>query len=431
MRKFFVCMGVAAAGTASLQAAYTPGLNSMETAKVWSMSGTLRGFYDSNYNTVSSGPNKRNSFGFEFSPSFSLNVPLQQTELGLRYTYGLYYYQDRDTLNVKAYDQTHQFDFWVDHAFNERFQAKVQDSVVVGQEPQLVNGGALQRVSGNNLHNNGSITLDSQWTRLLSTETTYQNNYYDYEQSGPPYPSYNGTLNRIENLVSQNINYLVQPTMTVYVGYAFGQIGYIGDEPIGVAAITGSGPVYYMSDDKDNRSHYGYLGANYTPLDNLNLGVRGGVQYIDYYNSPAGLPTTDTLAPYAMVSATYTYLPGSYVQFGFNQTRSATDVINSNPYSPGTIALDQESSVIYGTLNHQFSPKLTGSLMGNIDYSTFNGGYYNGQSETFYTLGVNVAYTFNQHVSAEVGYNYDYLNSNIPGQWYNRNRVYLGVTGTY
>jgi len=68
----------------------------METAKLWSVSGTLRGFYDDNYNTQPSGTFKRSSFGFEFSPYVSLNVPLQQTELGLRYTYGLYYYQARN-----------------------------------------------------------------------------------------------------------------------------------------------------------------------------------------------------------------------------------------------------------------------------------------------------------------------------------------------
>jgi hypothetical protein len=431
MRKFFVCMGLAAAGSAGLQAAYTPDLNPMETAKVWSMSGTLRGFYDDNYNTQPSGPAKRNSFGFEVSPSFSLNVPLQQTELGLRYIYGLYYYQDRETLGLNPIDQTHQFDFWVDHAFNERFQAKVQDSVVVAQDPQLLNGGTYQRTEGNNLHNLGSITLDSQWTRLVSTELTYQNNYYDYQQSGGNVfnPSLAGQLNRIENLVSQTINWLVMPTMTAYVGYAFEDISYIGNESIGVAKLVP--PTPYNSQNKNNVSHYVFVGANYTPLDNLNLGAKAGIQYIDYYNPPPGLPTTDTLSPYAQISATYTYLPGSYVQFGFNQTRSASSVVNQNPALPGTIALDQETSAIYGTLNHQFSPRVTGNLVGTIDYSTINGGGYNGQSETFYSLGLNVAYTFNQHVSAEVGYNYDDLSSNIPGQWYNRNRVYLGVTGTY
>ena len=91
---------------------------------------------------------KRDSFGFEVSPSLSLNVPLQQTELGLQYTYGLYYYQDREQLNGRPIDQTHQLDLWVDHAFTERWQAKVQDTLAVGQEPQLINGGTLYAYGG-------------------------------------------------------------------------------------------------------------------------------------------------------------------------------------------------------------------------------------------------------------------------------------------
>ena len=81
---------------------------------------------------------KQGSFGFEFSPQLELNVPLQQTELGMRYIYGLYYYQDRENLGQNPIDQSHQFDLWVDHAFTERWQARVQDSFVVGQEPELI-----------------------------------------------------------------------------------------------------------------------------------------------------------------------------------------------------------------------------------------------------------------------------------------------------
>src|ERR1035438_5156867 len=100
MKKFFVSLGLAAAGTASLHAAYTP--DSQDNSKMWSLSATLRGFYDNNYTTT---PKKHGSAGVEASPSFSLNMPLQQTEIGLRYTYGLYYYQQRENNGQKPIDQ--------------------------------------------------------------------------------------------------------------------------------------------------------------------------------------------------------------------------------------------------------------------------------------------------------------------------------------
>src|ERR1017187_6932610 len=170
MKKFFISVGLIAAGTASLQAAYAPDWNST-SASMWSVSGTLRGFYDDNYETVSSGPH-RGSFGFEFSPKLELNVPLQQTELGMRYIYGLYYYQERENLGQNPVDQSHQFDLWVDHAFTERWQARAQDSFVMGQEPELIDPklSVLTRTEGNNISNSGTLTLNTAWTRLFSTD---------------------------------------------------------------------------------------------------------------------------------------------------------------------------------------------------------------------------------------------------------------------
>lgn len=425
-RKFFVCAGLAVAGTTSLQAAYAPDLNSMETYKLWSLSGTLRGFYDDNYNTAPSGPAKRSSFGFEVSPSLGLNVPLQQTELGLRYTYGLYYFQDRESLGQNPIDQTHQLDLWVDHAFTERWKATVQDSLAVGQDPQLLgNGGTLLRTEGNNIHNTGSIAVDTQWTRLLGTELSYQNNFYDYQNSGgnAANPSLAGLLNRLQHDITLSVNWRLQPTLLATVGYQFELINYTGNEQIAV-----NPPFIFNSNNRDNDSHFVYVGAQYTPLDNLSLAAQAGIQYADYYNPPTGAPTTSQISPYAKLSGTYTYLPGSYVQLGFTQARNATDVIG---VSGNKVTEDQESSTVYATLNHQITPELAGNLTGQIQYATFNGGSFNGQSETWYTLGLNLAYTFNPHVSAEIGYNFDDLTSNVPGQKYDRNRVYLGVTGTY
>ncbi len=105
MKKILVSLGLAVAGSASLHAAYAP--DSSDNSKMWSLSGTLRGFYDDNYTTT---PQKHGSVGFEASPSFSLNMPMQQTEIGLRYTYGLYYYQSRENNGQHPTDHTHQFD---------------------------------------------------------------------------------------------------------------------------------------------------------------------------------------------------------------------------------------------------------------------------------------------------------------------------------
>ena len=88
MKKLLTSAGLVAFSVSSIQAAYSPSLSDMERSKPWSLSAALRGFYDDNYTTA---PNstKRDSFGFEVSPSASLNLPLDQTFVGLKYEYSL------------------------------------------------------------------------------------------------------------------------------------------------------------------------------------------------------------------------------------------------------------------------------------------------------------------------------------------------------
>jgi hypothetical protein len=431
MKTFFVSVGLIAAGTASLQGAYAPDWNSTSSS-MWSVSGTLRGFYDDNYDTAPSGA-KIGSFGFEVSPQISLNVPMQQTELGIRYIYGLYYYQERESRGENPIDQTHQFDLWVDHAFSECWQARVQDSFVVGQEPELIdpNTSLPRRVDGNNVRNTGTITLHTDWTQVFSTELGYQNSFYDYENSGWVVngstldTSLAGLLNRVEQSAWLNLQWQVRPETMVLVGGNFGLVNYTGDEPIAINP-SGLGPPVYYSNDRDSRSYIGYLGFQHAFLPNLSVTAEGGFQYSESYNDPNSSPS---LSPYAVLSAVYTYAPGCYAQMGFTQSRNATDVVT--PDAQGRITQDQESSTVYASLNHKLTPKLLGTVIGRWQHSIFNQGVYNNQAQDYYSLGVNLSYGFTPHFSGEAGYNFDDVNSQIPGEKYTRNRVYLGVTASY
>jgi hypothetical protein len=429
MKKFFVSVGLIAAGTASLQGAYAPQWNST-SASMWSVSGTLRGFYDDNYTTASSG-STRGSFGFEVSPQINLNVPLQQTELGLRYNYGLYYYQERENLGQNPIDQTHQFDLWVDHAFTERWQAKVQDSFVVGQEPELIDpNGGVHRTEGNNIRNTGSVAVNTAWTRLFSTAFNYQNSIYDYQNNGATVSNFStngaslaGELNRIDQSVSLDFRWHVAPETVAFLGGAFEWVNYTGDEP-----IAQTGPTSFLySDNRNSRSYFGYVGLQRNMLANLNWTGKVGVQYSDNYNDPSSATSVN---PYADISLVYTYLPGCYAEVGFTQTQNATDQISYDPNN-GSIAMSTESSTVYGSINHKLTPKLLGTVIGRWQHSIYNQGLNNNQADDYYSLGLNLSYSFTPHFSADAGYNLDNYVSQISGNGYTRNRVYLGVTAAY
>ncbi len=97
----------------------------------------------------------------------------------------------------------------------------------------------------------------------------------------------------------------------------------------------------------------------------------------------------------------------------------------------GSLTMSQQSTVIYGSLAHKITPKLTGSLVAQMQFSTFNGGQYDGDVDELYSAGINFSYAFNRHFSADIGDNFSDLRSDVPERGYTRNEVYAGVTATY
>jgi len=440
MKKFFVSLGLVAAGTASLHAAYAP--DARDASKDWSLAGSFRGFYDDNYTTAHTG--KQGSLGFEVNPSFNLNLPLQQTEIGLRYNYGLYYYQKRQSYGQNPIDQTHQLDLWLDHAFTPRWEARLEDTVTVAQDPALTAAGTAtpQRVEGNNLANTLKASLHTDWTREFSTELSYANSFYDYENSGwsdgsaaVPFvspqsvnTSYAGLLNRVEQNISLDLQWHLSTTTTALIGYQFGLVNFTGNEVVAYSQPFPyiSTPVRVYSNSRDNLSHYGYVGVQHRFLENLTGSIKAGVQYTTYYNDPSA---TTSLGPYGDASLIYTYASGSYAQIGVTEMRNATDTIQVN--SSGQITQDQESTVVYASINQPLTPKLMGSVVGHYQYSIYHNGQFNSQSAEFYNVGLNLSYAFNRHFSSDVGYNFDWYTTPVQGQGYTRNRIYLGVTASY
>jgi hypothetical protein len=458
MKKLFASLGLAAVGTTGLCAVNAP--DAGDVSKSWSLGASLRGFYDDNYNTT---PQKQGSMGFEVNPTFSLNLPLQQTEIGIKYTYGLYYYQKRESAGQNPTDQTHQFDLWLDHAFTPRWEATLKDTATVSQDPALtaVGTAVAQRVNGNNIANTFTTSLHTDWTRLFSTALTYQNTFYDYENSGAgsvngaqlptlafnPNPSpgyfyyiagtgspqsvnasYAGLLNRVEQNISLDLQWNVTPTTMALIGYQFGLVNFTGNELIAFSqAFPYTGPATSVySDSRDNMSHYLYVGAKHEFLENLVGSVKAGAQYTTYYNDPSA---TSSLGPYADASLSYTYAAGSYMLLGLTQSRNATDTVQID--SNGRITQDQETTVVYGSINHPLTPKLMGSVVGHYQYSTYHDGQYNSLSAQFYNVGLNLTYSFTRHFSSDLGYNFDWYTTAVPGQDYTRNRIYLGVSATY
>jgi hypothetical protein len=442
MKKIAASVGLIALGASCVRATADDSSASTDAGRLWHVSASLRGFYDDNINSVSSGPNKVASYGFALSPGVSLNWQRDQTTIKLSYLYSLLYYDTKPAGNSTKYDQDHTFNAELDHAISERYQIKTTDSFVIGQEPDTLRSGdaltSSQRISGNNIRNYGTFVFNAQLTPIFGLEAGYDNGYFNYEASGattnntvPPSvnASESGTSDRMEQSIHLDGRWQMLPQTIGVVGYQFSWADYTGDELIGYSSkVVGTNLVFspLMSDSRNSRSHYGYVGVDQIFNPDLQGSVRVGVRDTIYYNDPQN---EKTLSPYARLGLTYRYAPESFVEGGFSYDQNSTDQLGT--FANG-ITVGQQSAVLFGTLHHRIIPNLYGTLTGQFQNSTFVGGSLDGESQQYFLVGLNLQYRFSHYLSAEIGYDYDKVNSPAGGSpSYDRNKVYIGITGNY
>lgn len=438
MKKIVASVGLVALGASSL---YADNLLS-ESSKPWSASLTLRGFYDDNVNST---PVAQDSFGFEVSPALFFSYPWEQTTLDLSYVYSFKYYDNRPLGNLENYDQTQAFNLGLTHVFSPRTSLSVRDSFVIGQEPDMLRAGntydTFQRIPGDNIRNYGSITLAGLLTRRLGYEVGYENTFFDYSNTGyttptpflgPVQPSFAGVLNRLDNAVHLDAHWQVLPQTIGVLGGEFRNTQYTADEYISGVSLTPFGPVVnggpnnpaFKSDVRDVNAAYGYVGVNQTFNPDLTASARVGARYSDYYNNPYD---QNGLSPYAMANLRYTYAQKSYVEAGLTYDLSTTDAFSVDNSG---ILLNYETFSIYAMLNHQITRKLVGSVIGQFQDSTYNGGPNSGTCDLYYVVTLNLKYQWNRYLATELGYDFDYLQSQLNNSFH-RNRVYIGVTASY
>jgi hypothetical protein len=440
MKKMVASVGLVALGASGLQAAQDNMGVPSDTGRFWSVSATARGFYDDNINTIPNSASlppgySRGSAGYEISPALFLSVPLEQTTIGLSFIYSFKYYENKPVGQSEFYDMTYVLNAALNHAFSERYQISVKDSFVIGQEPDILRAGntynTFQRIPGDNTRNYGVINFEAQITRLFGLEVGYANTLYNYAASawliGPGgfiSASNAGLLNEMDNTVHLDGRFQIQPQTIGVIGYQFRAVNYTAGQPIGGSIFVPGSLV--MSDARNLYGHYGYIGLDHNFRPDLTASFRAGGNYNDYYNSHG----QNNLAPYALVSLRYTYLPESYLEVGY--TYDFNSSINYSTFNqPGNLTLGAYSSSVYATLHHRITPKLHGTVFGQYQNNLYYGGSFNNDNQQYWVLGLQLEYQFNRYFSAQIGYDYDNVGGDIPNQNYDRNRVYAGVTASY
>jgi hypothetical protein len=429
MKRIAASVGLVAIGVSTL---HTHG-SELQGSKPWSIGVSLRGFYDDNVNGTKH--DKIDTTGFEVSPTVGIGMSRDQTSADLSYTYSGKYYDERPGTS-DHWDHTHIINAGLDHRFNPRNSISLQDSFVIGQEPDVLRvlnapTATFQRVPGDNIRNYGSVIFNTEATELLGFELGYANGYFNYADDdetidgfGNVIASNSGLLDRMEHRIHIDSRWHFRPETVGILGYQFAQIDYTGDELVTGNVFTGA----IESDDRDYRTHSVYLGVEHSFSPALSGALKLGGQYADYYGAPDG---DNDVTPYVMGSLSYAYAEECSAQLGVQHILSAADLIGT---STSDFVQNAESTTVYGSIVHRILPSLYGTLMGTYQHSTYNGGGpgIDDESDDFLQVGVDLSYRFTPHFSAHAGYNYDNLNSGVDvREDFSRNRFYLGLTAQY
>jgi opacity protein-like surface antigen len=416
MKSLITCAGLAAVGMVNLDA---QPIGEPSLSKPWSVSAKLRGFYDSNYNTVpDSGTiyTKEDSFGFSVAPSLGVNFFRDQTTLSLRYDFDLRWYESREDDELDMY---HAGTLDLAHSFNERYRLELHDTFAYTDEPMVGEGQAATfvRTKGNNLRNYAGIGLVGSFTEYWGFRVGYENTLYDYEERGPG--SRSALLDRLEHKATVDLRRVLQPTTTALLGYSFGYTTYTADERLASGSTL-------MSDYRDYLSHFAFAGLNHEFNPQFDTQIRVGAQIADFKNAH-----DDHVRPYADAALGYRYAEGSRIQVGVKSGFVSTDIALDQSYSGVTLATD--STTLYVGLSHRLTERLTAQARGQWQMLQYigQGIGYNDEWDNYYAADASLIYQINPNLAVDVGYLYDKLDSDIAIRGYTRHRAYLGLRATY
>jgi hypothetical protein len=368
-----------------------------DASRPWAISLYTGAGYDDNVNTTDT--NREGSFTYTVSPQALLNWAMEETFVGVRYTYGATYFENRADNN---WDQSHVADFLFSHTFNPRLVLDLNDSFRRGIDPALVQGNVQIRQVGDYYYNNlsGALTynLTRQWT--VSTSGSWQ--LWRYDAQAISTNSDNDAYQVVETLL-----YSVSPQTFVGVNYRFSATRYVHPAP---------------GDANNSIGHAGYLTLIHRFSRQLTGTMNGGYEIREFGDQ------TTTESPYAVGSVSYSYAPGSAVSLSGSYSLSDTAPGYGNYHSSKALVAALQVS-------HQVTPKLRLNLDTTYSYSTYQDAFAgsttaSAHQQTF-TVGAVVRYSLTPWLSSDLSYSYDIQYGDSSIAHFYRDRVSLGLRFVY
>lgn len=447
MKNIIASTGLVALGIASLQPTTETNADPNPNTP-WSISASLRGFYDDNITTL---PDKylvdyeqmtirhpvtgafvdvddlekpiyapkQSSYGISFSPSINFNAVREQGDIGLGYTFGLKWYEDRDPDST---DESHTIAAKIAHSVSPTLSFELANNLRIAQEPEIESGTVRRPIRGEQdyLHNQASFYATQMLSDTYSIYAGYANTVFNFDD-----PAFSAHLDRVEHTPLVHLKAQLKPNTVGLIGYRFKAVDYTGDKILSLDPEI-----------RDSDSHYVYAGLDHAFTPTLQGSVRLGAQFTKFVNANENSTIDDATSPFADANLSYGYAEGSHFQIGVKHERNRHDLA----YDHAVVAnlndpiLDQEQTVVYASVNHQLTAKLNASLVGHYLNGTYEGGgHVDGKNDEYWAFGLSLDYAINPYLAAEAGYNFDDYESGVSPQFrsYDRNRVYVGLRASY
>lgn len=467
MKNIIASTGLVALGIAGLQPNTETNADPNPNTP-WSISASLRGFYDDNITTlpdeypaivgyeitvrspedgtfqkkivneyvpgampVPGHANKQSSYGISFSPSVNFNAVREQGEIGLGYTFGLKWYEDRDPDST---DESHTIAAKIAHSVSPTLSFELANNLRIAQEPEI-KVGTVRRVVNSDpvsgfprairgeqdyLHNQASFYATQMLSDTYSIYAGYANTIFSFDDTG-----FSALLDRVEHTPLVHLKAQLKPNTVGLIGYRFKAVDFNGDK---IKYFQGTTPAETDPEIRDSDSHYIYAGLDHAFTPTLQGSVRLGAQFTKFSNV-----NKNSASPFADANLSYGYAEGSHFQIGVKHERNRHDLAFEFDGDGGLI-LDQKQTVVYASVHHQLTAKLNASLVGHYLNGTYESvGDVDGDNDEYWAFGFSLDYAINPYLAAEAGYNFDDYESGVQPKYrsYDRNRVYVGLRASY
>ena len=352
----------------------------------------IRQEYDDNINTTEFDP--QSSFKTIVEPEIALNIPDSRTFLGLRYRNSTVYYWDRAG---EDFDFGHFFDLSFNHEFTQRFSVDLTENFRFSQEPEITENNSIFRRQGDFIQNSAEAGASYYLTRRLFLSVRAGHNFWDYDD-----PFLSVDLDRQVFTTGGGVNFLVSPLTLLSANY-----DYVLTE--------------YETSPRDSDSHMAYLGVLHTFTPQWSARAQAGAEYRKAESFKG------EYAPFAAVSTSYQFLPGSSVTAGYNTSLQDTDasIYNFSESHRGYISLTSQLS---------YDLKLeTGADFVLSEYSSNQQlfGLPTDAEETTLVYRITLLYRITPQMFADLGYSFTTVESDFIGRSYDRNLVSAGIKYVY